>query len=385
MLRCAIRVTLVVTIAIVGCARPYRMNGDELSEATQWPFHRGDRAATGALSDGSFSGKLDVLWEKRIGDKPAGPLTLNNDRLIFPGTKRKIKFFDASNGRQLGKWKVKADCQTGVAISDSLAVYSTSPPRNRLRCQNLLSGKTIWSALLKDAASGSILLTDRLIIGSADGELLAFGLSSGETLWKHDADAHLVAPVSYADGVIYQPADNGAVIAVSADSGQELFVARAMAPLVSAAAVSSGRIYCVDVKGMVYSFSSLDGQELWRKQLSGPGWAAPAVSNGRLFVVHRGGELLALDTATGSVLWRFATVEVVRAAATVAGRFVLVATMGGKVFSLDAATGTLIERRQLQGGIARSPVTDGNRVYVATDGGMIVCYGEHDENYSQAD
>ncbi len=370
-------ILLIVVPLTQSCSPLYRLTEEDLSRPSPWPFHRGDVASQGSVHEGKFNGKLDVLWEHTRSEKPAGPLTVYFGSLVYPGTKNRIWFYDGLSGKKEGYLKSHGAAQTGVALHDSLAFFATSPRKSWLRCVNLRSGRQLWKQPIKDAAAGSIIVDDKLLIGSSDGTLTAYRPEDGNLIWTFEAEGAFVAPPSSANGRVFQPCDEGTLYAISLADGSELYRMEVDGPMISAVAVST-MIYATDMFGHVYGIDSEDGRVVWDNQLDGPVWTTPAVSDGRLFVGHSGGELVALDALDGHVLWRFDAGEVVRASATVVGEHVLVGTMTGKLFSLDAADGRLIEQRQLDGAVAWPPVADGDRVYVATESGMIVCFGQND-------
>jgi len=330
------------------------------------------------VREGTFNGKLDIIWERKRGEKPAGPLSVYHGSLVYPGTKNKIRFYDDLTGKEQGYIKSHGAAQTGVAVHDSLAIFATSPRKSWLRCVNLRSGKQLWKRHIKDASAGSIIVGNKLIIGSTDGRLTAYRPEDGSLIWTFEAEGGFVAPPSFANGRVFQPCDNGTLYVISPTDGSELYRVKVDGPMVSAVAVST-MVYATDMFGQIYGIDPEDGRIVWDNQLNGPIWTTPAVSDGRILVGHSGGELVVLDAADGQILWQFDAGEVVRASATVVGGYVLVGTMGGNLFSLDAADGRLIEQRQLNGAVAWPPVADGDRVYVATESGMIICFGQKDE------
>ena len=372
-------VFLLLLVSVTGCSRRFRLTDEQMAVESVWPFHRGAIGGQGFSEGAGFSGQLDILWEQSNNEKPAGPLTLSHGVLIFPGSKRRIRFYDAATGYFLGHWQAKRAAQTGLTLVDSLAYFATAPPTERLDCIDLTRRDRIWRRRLKDAAAGTIIVNDHLIAASSTGLLRAYDAHDGEVVWSVQVEGRLVAgPTS--DGVrIYQPVANGILLAVSADDGSELFRVDLAEPLAASAAVARF-VYVTSVHGELFAVSPDDGRIVWQVSLGGDVWTAPAVAEGRLFVGLSNGALVALDAQTGEELWRYVTVEVVKASATVVGKFVLVGTMGGKLYCLKAADGTVTSQRQLKGAIAVSPITDGSRIFVATEQGEITCFGNaHEE------
>lgn len=370
-------VILAALALLTGCSKRYRVNDEALAVESAWPYHRGGLSSVGALPDGVFDGKLDIVWEDHTNTKPVGPLTIYHRHLVYPDARNKIRFINTITGDFKGRIKPKGTPQTGLVVSGNLAFFAVGPRPDRLKCFDLHSGKELWTRRFNDASSGAIVVDNKLIIGSSKGVLLALETETGEVAWHFTTESMLTVPASFGDDKIIQPGDDGVLYALSPGDGSEIFRTPLDGEVVSPAAVAD-KIYVGDITGSVYALDLSNGAVVWRTQLKGPIWTSPAVAHGKIFVGHSAGELVALDAATGSILWKYNTVDVVRASPVIAGKYVVVGTMTGKLFSLDMATGNLVSQRELDGPIFTAPVTDGQRVYVATDKGYITCFGKPD-------
>jgi outer membrane protein assembly factor BamB len=374
---------LAVLIVLTGCGRQYKMHRREIGQHAPWTFYRGKVAADGFV-DGTFSGSLNEVWKTRVRGKPAGPLALTNQALVFPGTRKRVEFIDRLSGAKLGHVKIKGYPQTGALIRDSLMFCSLAPRRDKLYAINLFSGKTVWSRPVKEAASGSIILNSSLIVSSAPGVLLAANVADGSTDWQAEVGARCSAPASAAHGLIFQPVDGRELVALSDADGSEVYRVSLKAAIVSAAAI--GRlVYVADLQGNVYGVEPTTGEILWTETVNGPVWSPPAVTDKRVFVGHSGGEVVAFDAVTGKQLWVFAANKVIKASPLALGSFVVVGTTAGTLFVLDAESGRVVDETTVDGSIETAPVSDGERLMVATEKGRITCFGDPYEQDSAAD
>jgi outer membrane protein assembly factor BamB len=247
----------------------------------------------------------------------------------------------------------------------------------------LLRSRVKWKASVKDASPGSILVSNRLIIGSTEGSLSAFNLSSGLRDWSFKAADRFFAPVSYDNGKLYQPSDRGVLHVLSEMSGKELYQVNLKGPVVSAAAISDGA-FVGDVLGNVYSIAPDNGAIRWQHTVDGPLWTTPAVTSDLVIVGHSGGDIVALDRTSGREVWKYPVTEVIKASPIVVGEIVVVATMRGSILTLDLHTGTLIARTQLNSAVAFAPISDGSFLYVITQSGRLLCLGERNEQSNQS-
>ena len=368
-----------IGLVVTGCGRRYRLHPEDVGDQNAWACSRGSEAQTGVSKMSAFDGRLQLLWEQGASGKPAGPLSIHNGTLVYPETRKRIKFYDLSTGDYQGRLKARGVAQTGVAIADSLAFWGVAPRRDGLYAHDLITCRRLWEGHVKDVLPGPIIWENRLVVSSAEGVLLALDLNHGDTVWTFQADQRLTAAASSGFGRIYQPADRGWLYAVSADSGRELFRVKLDGPIVSTAAVAD-RVYVAVMTGLVYALEPEDGSVVWKADLGHPIWTSPTVADGRVFVGNSGGQVVALDGATGLVLWRYEAAAVISCSGLAAGDFVVTGTMSGRLVVLRADDGALVDSTTVKGPIKASPVTDGRRLVIATEAGKIYCFGEtHDQ------
>lgn len=379
-----VAILLLSVTLLFSCGKKYRLHREDITETNSWPFARGDLAGRGAFEEASFDGQLNLRWERRAPGRPIGPLTIYNKALIYPGTKRKIRFYDLETGHKRGRLKAKGLAQTGVVMADSLAFFAVAPRRNWLRGYDLIRHKSLWKRRVKDAIPGPIIVDDRLLVSSTEGTLTAYSLVEGDQLWVFEAEHRFSAAPSFADGRLFQPADRNLLYVLAADDGHELYRVSLKGPLVSSVAIGAF-VFVTDMNGGVYAIRPADGSIVWEKTLDGPIWTSPVVAFGRVYIGHSGGEVVALDARSGQEVWRYETVDVVKASPLILGRFLAVGTMAGRLLVLDADDGSLVSSAELSGAIAFGPVTDGRSLYVATQRGKIFCFGETNEPANHAD
>lgn len=382
-MRGVLAVSVLVVLAFgTGCVKKGRFSPSPEAGAP-WPYHRGPISGTGADSAGSFSGKLDIIWQRKQNDKPVGPLTLAGGGLVYPTSRKKIKIFDPATGATLAQIKTRGPAQSGAVLPDSMLYFGVGPLRNEIVGYHVRRGKTLWESPIKDIAGGPILWKNQLITGAGDRRLRSFDLGDGHEIWSVELIGRLIAPPSLSGELVIQPTDAGKLYALTLDSGVVKFETDLGHPLLSAAACGD-LIWVADVAGTVHALDTGTGRIVWQKPIGGPIWSALAVTGGRLIAVHSGGEIVALSALTGLELWRYAAVDVIRAAPLCVGEFVVAATMTGKLISLRAESGALVDTLTLTGPVRVAPITDGRRVFVATEAGRITCVGEADATHPTA-
>jgi outer membrane protein assembly factor BamB len=85
------------------------------------------------------------------------------------------------------------------------------------------------------------------------GAVNALDASTGKILWRHMFQGPVVAPVSFANGVVFAVGGT-TVAALDAATGNVLWSFEMDAPGFGGVAIARGRVYAGDLSGMIYSF-----------------------------------------------------------------------------------------------------------------------------------
>ena len=367
-------VVLSALVLACGCVKHGKFTPSAES-GTGWEFHRGGVESMGADSTDSFGGKLKVIWRRKQNDKAIGPLTLSGGGLFYPSSRKKIKVFDPATGETLAQIKSRGPAQSGAVRVDTLLYFGVGPLRNRLVSYNLRRGKEVRETVVKDVSGGSIIVQNRLIIGSAENRMASYDLSNGREVWSIELSGRAVAPPSFDGTSIFQPTDDGKLYATRPDDGSTKFRVEIGSPILGSVACGE-LVWVAGFDGKVSAVDPSDGRIVWKCDVGGPIWSAPAVADGIVFVANSAGSIAALDAKTGAPLWRYEAVAVIRSAPLIVGNVLLAATMTGKLLSLSAETGALLDTLDLEGPVRYAPISSGDRVYIATENGRITCVGD---------
>jgi hypothetical protein len=152
----------------------------------------------------------------------------------------------------------------------------------------------------------------RVFIGSRDGFLYGFDVTTGKELWRFDHKISWV-PTSpaVAGGMVYAGSSDGRFVqAVDAATGQERWRFRSNKPVWSSPLVARGVVYVADYDGMVWSVDASTGIALSHVRTGGVIHASPVLAGHTLFVGCDDGTLYAFagadNTPTSPILPRLA-------------------------------------------------------------------------------
>ncbi|UCD17802.1 MAG: PQQ-binding-like beta-propeller repeat protein [Candidatus Zixiibacteriota bacterium] len=367
-------IILIALCALPHCTRKFRLKRGEEVPPSDWVFARRNPQATGMIQS-EFGGMLNVRWEDKISDAPIGPMTIGAGKLILPGSRGRVYFFDLATGKYRGRYKARSGIQTGLAVIDSLAYFGVGPPKNLLVCLNLHNRRVLWKADLKDVSGPPIIVDNRLYAASSSKEIYCFDRLNGNVLWSDSAGAISGAGPSYGSGTVYFPFDDGSLRGYDAMTGKLIFSSMLDQALLSKAAIDD-HVYAAGIDGGFFALARGTGEPVWTRRFDWPIWTAPAVGERLVYVGDSHGFLWALDKADGTIVWEFATDGVILASPIVVGEMVVFASLDRGLYCLEKNTGQLISRRSYDHEIRFPAVSSGGAIFVALQDGSIQCLGE---------
>lgn len=370
-----IPIILLLSFILSGCGRKFRLERDVEYPHSIRPYGGGYDGVLKTEKSSAFSGKLNLKWRRKVAGVPIGPLSMGGGALIACTTTGRVRFFDPENGRYLGKYKARANVQTGLTVVDSLAYFAVGPIKNRLICLNLHNRKTLWRAEIKDVTGAPIIKDNRLYLASDFGWVECRDRMSGDIIWRDSVGAKSPAGPSVDDGIVYFPLENGRLTGFEELTGKMIINVDLKQPLVSKVAID-GMVF---VSGMTGTFSALDkktGKIIWERSFEWPIWTSPATDENMVYVGDNGGLLRALDKKDGRTIWNFQADGVILSAPITVGDYLIFASLDKYLYCLDKKSGLLNSKWKNDREIRFPAISDGESVYVISQDGLISCLGD---------
>ena len=203
------------------------------------------------------------------------------------------------------------------------------PPKPVPQFAATLQVHKLWSHGLGDGAGRSGVrlrpyIADGVVYACSDnGDLAAWKLDSGATLWSHSFGGgfhpfgwfkgrehdHFSGGPTVADGLLVVGTQKGGVYAYDARTGKELWRAQVTSEVISAPAIAGDRVFVRSNDGHVFALDAKTGKQLWQYDrgevpaLSLRGNGGLLAINGALFFGSDSGKLVALAQSDGNTLW----------------------------------------------------------------------------------
>ena len=173
----------------------------------------------------------------------------------------------------------------------------------------------VWTASVPDKGAKPLRLGlglsvdgNRVYAAGRKGEVAAFDLQSGRSLWRTKTKLALSGGPGFGAGLVVVGSTFGDLVALNSADGAIRWKTRLNGEVLSAPAVSEHLIAIRTVDGKLHGISSKDGQELWAQEQQVPrlslrGTASPVMTGDLVLSGFDNGKVEALNASDGSVAW----------------------------------------------------------------------------------
>jgi len=255
--------------------------------------------------------------------------------------------------------------------------------------------KKVWSNSVGKGQSEklyavSYLAAENNRIYSADqaGNVFAFDLQSGKTLWKKGLDLAIAGNTSVTEGQVYVGTYDGGVIALNAETGAEIWRAEVSGEVLAPPQSNGNQVAVSSINGSLTVFDAKTGKQLWTyghvtPPLTLRGLATPVVTSTQVIAAFDNGQVLAFNIADGASLWETRVAQPtgrhdlerivdIDGAPLLQGGVVYVASYQGAIAALARAQGRILWKQDISSYL---PLAYANRKLFATNAdGKVIAY-----------
>jgi len=152
---------------------------------------------------------------------------------------------------------------------------------------------------------------DRVYAAGRGGEVAAFELKSGKSLWRTNTKSALAGGPGAGEELIAIGTSDGKVIALNASDGAVRWSVVVAGEVLSAPAVAPRVVVARTVDGRLHGLSPADGRELWQYEQAVPrlslrGTSRPTITGDLAICGFDNGKVAAVSLADGSLVWEAA-------------------------------------------------------------------------------
>jgi outer membrane protein assembly factor BamB len=190
------------------------------------------------------------------------------------------------------------------------------PPAELVKFQPLVEIDRAWSnnvggddklrlALAPAVADG------RVYAAGSEGDIYAFDLKSGKTLWRTKTKLPFSGGPGVGQGLVVVGSSNGEVEALDSATGTRRWKVKILGEVLAAPAVGASAVLVRAVDGRLVALALADGREIWQEQQAPPrltlrGTAPPVVVGESVICGFDNGKVVAYSLQQGDQLWESA-------------------------------------------------------------------------------
>jgi outer membrane protein assembly factor BamB len=343
-----------------------------------------------------FNETLNVrkIWSTGVGDGSGKKgvnliATYDSGSIYVADHKGSLSSIDAETGRTQWQIKLKLPFSGGPGVSGQVVVIGTLD--GQVLAFSTSDGSLVWDAqvtseVLSAPASGDGIV----VVRSIDGRVFGLDEKTGSRIWIYDHSVPLLTLRGNSElliraGIAFVGYDGGSVVALRLDDGTLIWEQTIVSPdgrtELERLADVGGQMVIVasdlivsSYKKRVTSLAADSGRLLWFKDISSD--SGVQVDRINLAVSDKDGHLWMLDRRNGSTAWKqdkMAYRGLTRPAFY--GAYVVVGDAEGYLHWLESDSGEFVARvRAGKKGFSGAPVTVGTTLYVLTSNGTLSAF-----------
>ena len=310
------------------------------------------------------------------------------DRVFIAG-QTEVRALERSTGKTIWSKKVEARISGGPGSDGKRVVVGTLD--GEAMAFDATDGELLWTSEVTSEVLATPSLGEKIvIICSNDGRVSGLDLGTGKRIWQLDRDVPLLTLRGTGSAIIegdtaFIPGDSGKVIAVNVADGalrweQAINVSNGrnelerVADIDGGAVVANGDLFVAGYNGQTSAVTVSSGSTLWTYQ--GPSVVGLIVDERRVYLTDSESQVIALDRRSGAEIWkqdallnRFVTKPVVL------GKSLVVADFEGYLHALNIDTGAQIGRTQLASeAFSTAPTTSQDLLIAQSSSGDVAAY-----------
>ena len=264
---------------------------------------------------------------------------------------------------------------------------NTEPPTPLVEIETIAEIIELWS---KNSGKGStkqfLKLTPshsqgKVFVADALGNLASLDANNGNTLWKIDTDLTISGGPGASEKLTMIGSDEGDVLAYASESGEFIWQAKVSSEILAAPQEANDIVVVRTIDGRIFGLDANDGSRLWIYERTMPaltlrGTSNPIITGDIVIAGFDGGRLSAIDLFTGKLIWETSVslssgrsqlerMVDIDSDPVIIGNDIYVATFQGRLASVALEDGRITWTRDISSYAGLT--SDGNIIYITDD------------------
>jgi len=342
-------------------------------ENAVWPQDGKNPQRTRYTSE-QLSLPLDLQWSYSASSAVGPSLIVVRDFVLLGTLDGRIEGVKLESGEKLGHIKVRGNTESTCASAGNSIIVARRLGKESLERFDLSSGRSIWKTKASNIFSEPLIIEDRVVVASIEGDLACYSVADGIEKWRISLGAQTHATPAFADDQIIIGDDEGILHCVDI-FGKDIWKFKTEKAVAASAAISDGAVYVGSTDGAFYAVSLEDGKERWRFQTDGKIYNGAAVDQEHVVFGSTDHQIYCLEKNSGAKVWSFAAASVVSTAPVISGSAVYVGALDKNLYALSLTNGEKLWSYEAKGRIRTAPIIAQKRLLFASEDNKLYCFG----------
>ncbi len=264
---------------------------------------------------------------------------------------------------------------------------NSDPPTPLVEIETLSEVIELWSKNTGKGSSKHFLkltpahIQGKVFVADIHGNLEGIDATSGKTLWESDADLTITGGPGASKKLTMIGSDEGDVLAYTSETGELLWQAKVSSEILSAPTEAYDIVVVRTIDGKIFGLNASDGSHLWIYDRTVPtltlrGTSNPVITGDVVIAGFDGGRLAAIELHTGKLIWetsislasgrsQLERMVDIDSDPVIIGNDVYVATFQGRLASVTLESGRISWTRDISSYAGLT--SDGQNIYITDD------------------
>ncbi len=264
---------------------------------------------------------------------------------------------------------------------------NTEPPTPLVEIETIAEIIELWSNNTGKGSTKQFLkLTPshsqgKVFVADALGNLASLDANNGNALWKIDTDLTISGGPGASEKLTMIGSDEGDVLAYASESGEFIWQAKVSSEILAAPQEANDIVVVRTIDGRIFGLDANDGSRLWIYERTMPaltlrGTSNPIITGDIVIAGFDGGRLSAIELFTGKLIWETSVslssgrsdlerMVDIDSDPVIIGNDIYVATFQGRLASVALEDGRITWTRDISSYAGFT--SDGNIIYITDD------------------
>ena len=327
---------------------------------------------------------VDLAWKYQTGAAVNASPAVVDGVLYAANTTGQLTAIDTHNGSPLWTWNLPSaqPIDGSPAVDRTKGLVFVGANDGTLDALSMSTGLLVWSAAIGGLVSAPVLGQGELYATTSAGVVTAVSESTGAALWSTTLPSTIAAAPALdtnASRLVVGEA-NGTVIALSSVDGTIQWSYATSGAVVASPTVSGGTVFVGSSDHNVYALAESTGAKLWSYTTGGAVTDTGSLTNQitpggtlELIIGSGDGNLYALQASTGALNYRIAYGSPIVGVASVRG-VAVIDTASGLVGAARTYTDLDIWKYRTSAAIISAPIVVDGAIYVGAGDGSVYAF-----------